>query len=1089
MKKLICFLVLISALFLAVSISIAEDYKVEDINYAYLTCPECQIPVNEPITWTLLYDGPSRENYTFEYSLYYRPYNENSRTYTLIDSVSFDGYSFTKTIETEGRYLIFLRITDSQNNSIDIDSNYYTTIGENYGEALQLEIASIKAECIASGATTDAEIARFMHDYIINHAEYNMEASCMDDPEGVLINGEGVCQSYAYAYQLLLKSMGIECILIDGYTVQNFTLEDQHIWNLVNIDGKWYHVDCCFDDPLDSVENQSCFLVTDKIRSGECVWTASVYPKCQDGSFLPCDILLSDENDFESQMNIFAAEGKFDGLIVMYIGSDELFSTTKLQALMYNWQQKYKEQYNIDGTAIWREAEGMAGDGYFRYLISFAVMNETDVDDYYDGIYESFAYSRISDGIKIVEYLGNEAFVVIPEQIENTPVTHIGNAAFWKNSTITNITIPNTVVQIDDGSSDTYFYRGYCGAFKECTNLQSINIPGSVVRVGRNAFMGCTSLSNVTLNEGTQILAIDCFAQCSSLSTLVLPSTLTTFAQNVIDGTRIASLHLPKSVIDFNGIVNDKYLQSVTVEDGNPVYSAWDGVLYRDNGSFLCYYPVAKADTSYSIREGCSLVWTDVFMDATNLETLVIPSTFQGFVAFGIYPVSLSSIIVSPDNPYYVSIDGIVYSCDMTKLICIPPSLNIETYVMPDTVTSKTDYALRNLQYIKRLEISKDLYTNYQEGINYCPLLEEVIYQPDGSQQRILSMQTCPNLRYVQFPSNAKVIPFNAFYQCESISQIDLPEGLDTIDQQAFCQCTSLKSIHIPSSVTTIGVNAFMDCGIEVIYMDAIPAYFAEGAFGDGNVIVVSENESMREFAEGQGYHFSEGAPSKVIINNGIGKAYRCNFQPEEITLNATFEPEGTFAFVYYDIPESVDQAIVWIDQRDGEWILIPRNLGSTVITGSTSFGDVFQFEIEVLCHHTWEYYDLSPATQDTNGKRGQVQCRQCSVHLDEKDISHDSIMELPTSLTTIEDEAFRGVSAQQINIPSSTTRIGRYAFSDCTNLALIIIPDSVTEIAPDAFSGSSDVLILCDAGSYAEIYAFEYGIPYVSRQVMIPVP
>ena len=89
MKKLICFLVLISALFLADSISVAETYKVEDINYAYLTCQPGQIPVNEPITWTLHYDGPNRDNYSFEYYLYYRPYNDNSRTYTLVDSAAF----------------------------------------------------------------------------------------------------------------------------------------------------------------------------------------------------------------------------------------------------------------------------------------------------------------------------------------------------------------------------------------------------------------------------------------------------------------------------------------------------------------------------------------------------------------------------------------------------------------------------------------------------------------------------------------------------------------------------------------------------------------------------------------------------------------------------------------------------------------------------------------------------------------------------------------------------------------------------------------------------------------------------------------
>ncbi len=107
---------------------------------------------------------------------------------------------------------------------------------------------------------SDYEKALVLHDYLITFANYDTEAEDSSKPEGVLLHGGGVCQSYTQAYQMLLNAVGI--------TNDTETGTD-HIWNMVQLDGKWYHIDCTWDDPTGGGnENHDFFCVTDYVLDG-----------------------------------------------------------------------------------------------------------------------------------------------------------------------------------------------------------------------------------------------------------------------------------------------------------------------------------------------------------------------------------------------------------------------------------------------------------------------------------------------------------------------------------------------------------------------------------------------------------------------------------------------------------------------------------------------------------------------------------------------------------------------------------------------------------------------------------------------------
>jgi len=112
--------------------------------------------------------------------------------------------------------------------------------------------------------TDPKEIIKIVHDYIINNAKYDKERADRNiikysshTAYGVLVEHYGLCGGYADAM----------AIFLDRYKIPNFkVVSENHIWNAVYIDGKWYHLDLTWDDPVltsgkDTLE-YTFFLIT-----------------------------------------------------------------------------------------------------------------------------------------------------------------------------------------------------------------------------------------------------------------------------------------------------------------------------------------------------------------------------------------------------------------------------------------------------------------------------------------------------------------------------------------------------------------------------------------------------------------------------------------------------------------------------------------------------------------------------------------------------------------------------------------------------------------------------------------------------------
>ncbi len=166
------------------------------------------------------------------------------------------GYSFTK--YTRGSKLEKITVTGTY------------TLAEPEIEAARSRIDTYVSKCIAgySGPQDDYQIVKYVYEYLIKHTEYDLTAPNNQNILGIVDEARTVCQGYAKMTQYILQKMGVFSVLCEG-TVKG---TEPHVWNVVEIDGNYYHVDTTWDDPTYNfvgLVRHEFFLVSDNAMQYE----------------------------------------------------------------------------------------------------------------------------------------------------------------------------------------------------------------------------------------------------------------------------------------------------------------------------------------------------------------------------------------------------------------------------------------------------------------------------------------------------------------------------------------------------------------------------------------------------------------------------------------------------------------------------------------------------------------------------------------------------------------------------------------------------------------------------------------------------
>ncbi len=206
------------------------------------------------------------------------------------------------------------------------------------GEELNRKAEEIISEIIKPGMT-DFEKELAIHDYIVNHCRYDVENYEAENipPEshsayGVLVKEIAVCEGYAKAMKLLMDKAGVESLVIAGSSKAQ-----SHAWNLVKLDGAYYHVDATWDDPITEDGEQillyNYFNLTDDEIGTDHSWEVENYPSCYSTDynyFVHNGLVVSSAEEFTRFLLDGAQKGKSTVTVKIANYSDESYNVPEL---------------------------------------------------------------------------------------------------------------------------------------------------------------------------------------------------------------------------------------------------------------------------------------------------------------------------------------------------------------------------------------------------------------------------------------------------------------------------------------------------------------------------------------------------------------------------------------------------------------------------------------------------------------------------------------------------------------------------------------------------------------------------------------
>ena len=267
---------------------------------------------------------------------------------------------------------------------------------------------------------TPVQMALSVHDYLIAHCAYD-ETLERNTGYDLLVNGSTVCAGYAFAYMDLMNRLGIPCLYVSSE-------EMEHAWNLINIDGSWYHVNLTWDDPTPNTDGtvlHTYFLLTDEEmlsegEDGHYGWETD---------FTCTDTRFADAFWKDSQNQIC-----YTNSTTCYLRTDEDYTGSILVRNEYTGTQyalhTNRQQYVNIGHG--RFAYSHSGMSLWNDRLYFSDMNTvysmaTDGSDLkteycYDAAGNNrFIYSSYVENDTLYLSLGNHDFDCISETVSLTP--------------------------------------------------------------------------------------------------------------------------------------------------------------------------------------------------------------------------------------------------------------------------------------------------------------------------------------------------------------------------------------------------------------------------------------------------------------------------------------------------------------------------------------------------------------------------------------------------------------------------------------------------------------------------------------------
>ena len=419
-----------------------------------------------------------------------------------------------------------------------------------------------------------------------------------------------------------------------------------------------------------------------------------------------------------------------------------------------------------------------------------------------------------------------------------TGATAINAYAFYNNTALTSVTIPDTVTTIG-----TYAFYG-------CTGLTNLSVPDSVGQIATYAFYGCTGLASITLPENDNYTTIEArvFYGCTNegLTEIIIPANVTNIETYAFYDTHIDTVYYEGGdwsgvtvVSSGNGPITGATCYSYS-EDLPNKFALTDDVLSYD-GNYWHYVSSTPTEWVYDNENG-------VFKDFTY--TVASSNlTITGFSG-----ASISDLVI-PDNAYGIAANAFKGNSDITSVTigkgvvsigstAFQNCANLETVVINATaITSAPAYGsaafkdcanLTSVTFGENVTIVPTGLFNGNNGFNTITIPENVTFIGADAFENCDGITTL-NFNAINCSSSATGVGSSSFWSCNNISTVNFGDQVMVIPKYLLGNgINALRSVVIPASVTAIEVGAFQGCNslIEVKNLSALELSAGETTYG-----------------------------------------------------------------------------------------------------------------------------------------------------------------------------------------------------------------------------------------------------------------
>lgn len=523
-----------------------------------------------------------------------------------------------------------------------------------------------------------------------------------------------------------------------------------------------------------------------------------------------------------------------------------------------------------------------------------------------------------------------------------------------------------------------------------------------------------------SLNEDSASVSLS-YCQNSKSGAVVIPDSVmidsvnypvTAIEEWAFYESNITSVSIPAGIADIysNAFSSCHKLTQFSVAEGNPSYSAIDGVLYSMDKKTLVAYPAAKGP-EYTIPDGVILVGRGAFAYDTLITSVTIPESVTTLNRGAFYECHALASVNIPSGVKTIE-QSVFYECS-----------SLTSLVIPEGVTSIGSYAFNSCSGLTTLVIPKSVTSIAHDAFANCTGLVSMTIPSGVTTIDEDLFYGCSGLTSVSIPDSVTSIGMYAFFGCSGLTSVDLPDSLTTIGNLAFFECKSLTSIVIPASVTSIGEDAFAACNALI-------------QFG------VADDNTL--FSTVDGVLFSKDKDTLLVYPNAKATAYvipegtttikneafvRC-VNLASVTIPASVSSLGAYAFSGCD---ALTQFVV-VDENsffstvDG--VLYSKNKDTLLVYPNAKA----------------TIYDIPEGTTAIGKAAFSEANTLTSVHI-------------PSSVVWMGEGAFSySKSLVAVNIPSGVTSLPLAMFFGCTGLTEITIPSTVTSIGDIAFYGCNSL-------------------------------